>query len=179
MIRDIVKISDENGEEILSTKCKNINFKDCMKVAQDLIDTANYHNQLYKDGKSDKHCCGLAANQIGQFEKVIIAARSNNKWMIMINPILMNKHYDQIESTEGCMSMEGEKTVMRYQAIQVMYQDNHGRYKKELNPGPGKAKWRGSTNQRVIDVKESLKQGCIVEYRDFNGKTITENERGN
>lgn len=54
-----------------------------------------------------------------------------------------------------------------------------GRYKKELNPGPGKAKWRGSTNQRVIDVKESLKQGCIVEYRDFNGKTITENERGN
>ena len=37
MIRDIVKISDENGEEILSTKCKNINFKDCMKVAQDLI----------------------------------------------------------------------------------------------------------------------------------------------
>ena len=54
-----------------------------------------------------------------------------------------------------------------------------GRYKKELNPGPGKTKWRGSTNQRVIDVKESLKQGCIVEYRDFNGKTITENERGN
>lgn len=130
MIRDIVKISDENGKEILSTKCKNINFKDCMKVAQDLIDTANYHNQLYKDGKSDKHCCGLAANQIGQFEKVIIAARSDNKWMIMINPVLMNKHYDPIESTEGCMSMEGEKTVMRYQAIQVMYQDNHGRYKK-------------------------------------------------
>ena len=54
-----------------------------------------------------------------------------------------------------------------------------GRYKKELNPGPGKAKWRGSTNQRVIDVKESLKRGCVVEYRDFNGKTITENERGN
>lgn len=53
-----------------------------------------------------------------------------------------------------------------------------GRYQKELNPGPGKAKWRGSTNQRVIDVQASLKQNQIVEYLDFNGKTIRENERG-
>ena len=53
-----------------------------------------------------------------------------------------------------------------------------GKYKKELNPGIGKAKWRGSTNQRVIDVQQSLKQNKIVEYMDFNGKTISENERG-
>ena len=53
-----------------------------------------------------------------------------------------------------------------------------GKYNKELNPGPNKIKWRGSTNQRVIDVKESLKCGKIVEYKDFNGKTISENERG-
>ena len=42
-----------------------------------------------------------------------------------------------------------------------------------------KLKWRGSSNQRVIDVQKSLQQNEIVEYTDFNGKTITENERGN
>lgn len=52
-----------------------------------------------------------------------------------------------------------------------------GKYDKVLNPGPGKAKWRGSTNQRVIDVQKSLEKGWIVEYVDFNGKTISENER--
>ena len=53
-----------------------------------------------------------------------------------------------------------------------------GKYDKTLNPGLGKAKWRGSTNQRVIDVQSSLKEGHIIEYVDFNGKTISENERG-
>lgn len=52
-----------------------------------------------------------------------------------------------------------------------------GRYNPALNPGIGRAKWRGSTNQRVIDVQKSLKAHKIVEYIDFNGKTISENER--
>jgi hypothetical protein len=52
-----------------------------------------------------------------------------------------------------------------------------GRYNFSLNPGIGRAKWRGSTNQRVIDVQKSLKVHKIVEYIDFNGKTISENER--
>lgn len=131
MIRDIVKISDENGEQILTSKCKNTNFKECMRIAQDLIDTANYHNELYDKGESDKNCCGLAANQIGELARVVIVSRPNGKWMIMINPILMSTHFGQVESTEGCMSMDGERTVMRHKAIEVMYQDNHGKYKKE------------------------------------------------
>lgn len=42
-----------------------------------------------------------------------------------------------------------------------------------------KLKWRGSSNQRVIDVKQSLAQNKVIDYIDFNGKTIVENERGN
>lgn len=79
MIRDIVKISDENGEQILTSKCKNTNFKECMRIAQDLIDTANYHNDLYDKGESDKNCCGLAANQIGELARVVIVSRPNGK----------------------------------------------------------------------------------------------------
>lgn len=51
-----------------------------------------------------------------------------------------------------------------------------GKYVAALNPGIGKLKWRGSFNQRVIDVQKSLKAGRVVEYIDFNGHTIAENE---
>jgi len=39
-----------------------------------------------------------------------------------------------------------------------------GTYQKELNPGLGKVMWRGSTNQRVINVKQTLATGeiCIL-----------------
>lgn len=54
-----------------------------------------------------------------------------------------------------------------------------GHYVEELNPGLNKLKWRGSSNQRIIDVKKSLQETKMVEYIDFNGKSISENERGN
>lgn len=47
-----------------------------------------------------------------------------------------------------------------------------GPYQYWLNPGIGKVKWRGSTNQRVIDVQESLKHNKIVLMKDFAGDTI-------
>ena len=39
-----------------------------------------------------------------------------------------------------------------------------GPYVAALNPGPCKVLWRGSTNQRIIDVSESLNNGKIVLY---------------
>ena len=53
-----------------------------------------------------------------------------------------------------------------------------GPYIETLNPTPDKIKWRGSTNQRVIDVQESLAEGRIMEYLDFNGQPISKNEQG-
>lgn len=37
-----------------------------------------------------------------------------------------------------------------------------GKYEAALNPGVGKVLWRGSINQRIIDVQQSLKTGKIV-----------------
>ena len=54
-----------------------------------------------------------------------------------------------------------------------------GRYVDELNPGPNKIKWRGSSNQRVIDVKKTRDSGVVTWLTDFNGKTIIENESDN
>lgn len=50
-----------------------------------------------------------------------------------------------------------------------------GKYDPTKNPGLGKAKWRGSRNQRVIDVKASLARGEIVLWRDWDGTVIDEN----
>ena len=52
-----------------------------------------------------------------------------------------------------------EKEAMKYVDVLV-----DGTYSDELkNP---KLKWKGSSNQRVIDVQKSLKQNNIVLYND-------------
>lgn len=37
-----------------------------------------------------------------------------------------------------------------------------GQYKQELNPGPGKVLWRGSTNQRIIDLNQTREKNEIT-----------------
>lgn len=41
-----------------------------------------------------------------------------------------------------------------------------GQYVAALNPGINKVLWRGSTNQRIIDVQQSLKQNKIIIYKN-------------
>ena len=52
-----------------------------------------------------------------------------------------------------------DKEVMKYIDVLV-----DGQYKDELHDFT--LKWRGSSNQRVIDVQESLKKGEIVKFCD-------------
>lgn len=54
-----------------------------------------------------------------------------------------------------------------------------GNYIDSKNPGIGKLRWRGSKNQRVIDVQKSLLYGAVVEHIDINGLTISENDKDN
>lgn len=41
-----------------------------------------------------------------------------------------------------------------------------GKYISSLNPGMNKILWRGSSNQRIIDVQESLDNNKIVLYSE-------------
>jgi peptide deformylase len=122
MVRDIVKITDENGEQILSTPCERVSVKEAGPIVQDLMDTLKYHNDLYDKGETDKHCCGLAANQIGINKAVFVYQLPNGKFSHMINPTITRKSKECTMSTEGCMSMDGEKTVTRNNVIEVFYQ---------------------------------------------------------
>ena len=124
MVKDIVK---DTG--FLSRKCKPVSKKDNIsEIIQDLRDTAAAYEKSHD-------CVGLAANQIGYDKKVIIVRihpHGNYKgdklfWMIMVNPVITNKTKEVIDSEEGCLSLEGTRTVKRYSGVMVVYRDAKGK----------------------------------------------------
>ncbi|MBQ8218511.1 MAG: peptide deformylase [Bacilli bacterium] len=135
MVRDIVTVKTEEGKKILSTACSKVSTKDAASIVKDLIDTANYHNNS-EDEETRRSCCGLAANQIGENKAVFIYRDQDGNWRHMINPVIINKSREVIESKEGCMSMDGVSIVNRHRAIEVFYQKiGSGRTYKEVFSG--------------------------------------------
>ena len=93
---------------------------DDLSVAQDLRDTLNAH----RDG-----CVGMAANMIGVLKRVIIFD-DGGKPTVMFNPEIMKKS-QPYQTEEGCLSLEGKRSVKRWKSIKVQYQteDFQVRYK--------------------------------------------------
>jgi peptide deformylase len=126
MVREIVK-----DTAFLSQKCEKVtNMVLARKVVQDLIDTAKHNNET-----NDLKCCGLAANQIGEQIRVIIAQMPGGKFEPFINPIIVGHSDATFESTEGCMSLVGQRTVERYRTITVMAQNMSGKWIKRKYSG--------------------------------------------
>lgn len=126
MVREIIK-----DTEILSQKCAKVtDMRKAREVIQDLIDTAEHNN-----ANNERQCCGLAANQIGENIKVIIAKMPNGKFEPFINPVIVDHSRSSFDSTEGCMSLDGERTVKRYREIAIMAQDMSGRWNKRFFRG--------------------------------------------
>lgn len=124
MIKEII-----TDTEFLSQKCEKItDMKKAREIVTDLIDTALNNNN---DETSEKKCCGLAANQIGEKVRVVIAQMPGNKFRPFINPMIVSHSSKTIDSTEGCMSLEGTRTVKRYTSVTVMYQNLSGKWNKE------------------------------------------------
>lgn len=126
MVREIIK-----DTEALSKKCERItDIRKAREIIKDLIDTAFHNNKT-----NEKKCCGLAANQIGENVRVIIAQMPNGKFEPFVNPVITDHSREMIESTEGCMSLDGERTVQRYKAITIMAQDRSGQWCKRNYSG--------------------------------------------
>lgn len=115
MIIDIVK-----DIEKLEAPCKNATKND-LYIVKDLLDTVFYHK--------DK-CLGLAANQIGYNSKIIAVRTGEDKFMVMINPLIVKKSTQQFVSVESCLSLEGERMALRHRNITVMYQDKNFKIRK-------------------------------------------------
>jgi len=87
--------------------------KEDIAVAQDLLDTLAAHHE---------HCVGLAANMIG-VAKCIIAVNTGAGNLVMLNPEIVKHSAKTYKTTEGCLSLSGERETERYETIEVKYRD--------------------------------------------------------
>lgn len=105
MVRDICK-----DKKILARRSTQALAED-MDTARDLMDTLVAH----RDG-----CVGMAANMIG-VNKRIIAVQSEQGYMLMLNPVILEK-YEPYEAEESCLSLDGVRKTTRYMRIKLRWQ---------------------------------------------------------
>ncbi len=95
--------------------------KDDMQIARDLLDTVI---------ANEERCVGMAANMIGE-RKTILTAYIGNEYIIMINPVIVDKSKQFYETMESCLSLTGERPTKRYNVITVEYYDKKWKKKKQ------------------------------------------------
>ena len=106
MIQEICK-----DEKFLAQKAEQATPDD-IQTATDLLETLKAH----KEG-----CVGMAANMIG-VKKCIIAVNMGFMNMAMFNPKIVKRN-GKYETEEGCLSLDGVRKCVRYQEIEVEYED--------------------------------------------------------
>ena len=92
-----------------------------MHIARDLLDTVI---------ANEERCVGMAANMIGE-RKTILTAYIGNEYIIMINPVIVDRSKQFYETTESCLSLTGERLAKRYNVITVEYYDKKWKKKKQ------------------------------------------------
>lgn len=118
MIRPIVR-----DELFLKQKSEPAAGKD-LSVITDLIDTFK---------ANEKNCVGMAANMIG-VKKRIIVIRIGIAVIPMVNPVII-KQEDPYETEESCLSLTGVRRTRRYGTIEVEYEDQEFRKRKQIFKG--------------------------------------------
>lgn len=114
MVRDIVK-----DERFLRRVAEKAVRRDGA-VGLDLLDTLKAHSG---------GCVGMAANMIGE-AKAVIAFRAGKSYVLMYNPVIV-KREEPYEVEEGCLSLAGTRKAQRYLRIEVAYQDQKWRKRRE------------------------------------------------
>ena len=129
MIRSIV-----HDPAFLSRPSQPVEQEDSF-LAQDLMDTLTVHRAS---------CVGMAANMIG-FSKRAIIFDNNGKYTVLFNPVII-RCADPYETTEGCLSIPGTKTVTRYRSIRLEYDTTDFQHRQKTFTGR-----TAQINQHEID----------------------------
>lgn len=114
MIRQIMK-----DAIFLAQKAEPATKKD-RAIGQDMLDTLAAHHE---------ECVGMAANMVGE-KKAIIVCTLGNRNVLMYNPVIIRKSLP-FETEEGCLSLTGQRSCIRYKEIELVYFDENFRKKKE------------------------------------------------
>lgn len=79
------------------------------------------------------NCLGMAANMIGE-SKRIIAFFVGSLPVLMVNPQIKQPK-GLYQTTEGCLSLKGQRQTQRYQTITVSYLDQNFRRQQQTFSG--------------------------------------------
>ncbi len=123
----------------LSQKSESASRKD-LPVGRDLQDTLKANREA---------CVGMAANMIGIKKRVIIVNMGEID-VVMFNPVLLKKD-TPYEAEEGCLSLEGVRPTIRYQNIEVEYQDMQWKKRRVQLSG-----WTAQIVQHELDHLEGI-----------------------
>lgn len=86
--------------------------RDDLQTAQDLLDTL----EANKD-----RCVGLAANMTGVLRRILVLDNEGTP-LVMLNPEIISRS-DSYSTEEGCLSLDGTRSVTRWRKIKVRWQD--------------------------------------------------------
>lgn len=100
-----------HDQTFLAQKSQPANEAD-LNIVKDLQDTLTANAE---------RCVGMAANMIGVDKRIIVFALGNLA-VPMINPKIIS-HSEPYTTSEGCLSLDGERQTTRYKHITVKYQD--------------------------------------------------------
>lgn len=109
-------------------------------LLEDLMDTLRANSE---------RCVGMAGNMIG-VSKRIIAFYAGPFIVGMMNPKLISKS-GPYETEEGCLSLDGTRKTIRYDTIEVEYEDRQFQRKKMKYSG-----WTAQIIQHEIDHLEGI-----------------------
>ena len=112
MVREIVKDTAK-----LMEKSVPFVFGEDDGLIDDMLDTANEYAE---------HCVGLACVQIGVAKRVIVV-RQVDKYVPMINPVIIKRSQQTFMTSERCLSLEGARQVRRHKRIKVCYLTRDGK----------------------------------------------------
>ncbi len=119
MVKDIVR-------DILVLKRRSEPCtKDDRQLFRDLEDTL---------AANSERCVGIAANMIG-VHKTALAAFIGDEIVVMVNPVITDRSKQVYEVQEGCLSLDGERTAKRYEAITVEFCDKKFKRRKKTFKG--------------------------------------------
>lgn len=88
---------------------------DDLPIADDLRDTLEANRS---------RCVGMAANMIGEAKAIIafVDEEMGGRITVIFNPRI-NAADGAFDTSEGCLSLKGERRTLRYRRIEVDYQD--------------------------------------------------------
>ena len=76
----------------------------------------------------------MAANMIG-YLKTMMFVLDENKYLILINPVILKTSGKTYQIEEGCLSLQGVRKTQRYESIKVSYLDQD--FKKKIKTFKG------------------------------------------